>query len=452
MTVRVPRRPTRHAALLRAAWDSVRTSFWFVPMLMAGGGAGLAALSPLLDAWASRTALAYVITREDALQLLGTILTSMITMTSLVFSITMVVLTLAASQFGPRLIRTYMARRTTQVVLGTFAMTIVFCLLLIARIGQTGGEAASAPASIPGAVGLTLVSVAMLIVHIHILARSMLSETIIELVGRELDAGIAELEPLDGDTHDADPAAALPPGFEEEALFVGLPRQGYVQAIALDDLTEAAEAAGVVVGFRFRPGDYVIANGRQVAIHPAESATPDVRARILDTFAIGPHRTPVQDLAFAIRHLVEIAARPLSPGINDPYTAAAVVDRLSGSLSRLMAARMPPGILRDAAGQVRVVCERPSHASLVSTAFDQIRQSGADKPLVLIHLAGAVGRIADAACTQVQVALLRDQLRQIGEAAAHRVDSPDDRAAVAQSVEAAVGALDAAERRLSHPR
>jgi uncharacterized membrane protein len=445
--------PIRHLQYLRAAWDDVSTSFWFVPTLVAISGGVMAALAPALDAWAGeRVPFAYVIAREDALQLLGTILTSMITMTSLVFSITMVVLTLAATQFGPRLIRTYMARRQTQLVLGTFALTIVFCLLLIARVGQTEGQAASAPASIPAAVGLTLVSVLMLILHIHLLARSMLSETIIELVGRELDEGISELAHLrDGGTEE-EPAAVLPADFDKDAHLFGPPRQGYVQAIDFADLVETAEAADVLIGFRFRAGDYLIAGGRQIGVHPAASATEELQRRVAGAFTLGPHRTPVQDAGFSIRHLVEIAARALSPGVNDPYTAAAVVDRLSGSLSRLMAARMPPGVFRDGAGWVRVVCERPTHASLVGVAFDQIRQSGADKPLVLIHLARTVGRIADVLRTRDQAQALRDQLRLIAETAEAHVGNGDDRAAVARAVGSAREALDDAERRLTQAR
>ena len=443
----------RHLQSLRAAWDDVSTSFWFVPTLMASGGAALAALSPALDAWAEeRAPFAYVIAREDALQLLGTILTSMITMTSLVFSITMVVLTLAASQFGPRLIRTYMARRQTQVVLGTFAMTIVFCLLLVARVGQTEGQAASAPASIPAAIGLTLVSVMMLILHIHLLARSMLSETIIELVGKELDDGIAELGRRRDGGSDEDPAAVLPPDFAGTARLLGPPRQGYVQAIDMAHLVATAKDADILVGFRFRAGDYLIADGRQIGVLPEARATEHLRKRVVRAFTLGPHRTPVQDVAFSIRHLVEIAARALSPGVNDPYTAAAVVDRLSGSLARLMAAPMPPGVFRDAAGQVRVVCERPTHASLLSAAFDQIRQSGADKPLVLIHLARAVGQIAEVLRTLDQAQMLRDQLRLIADTAEASVGNRDDRAAVAHAIASARDGLDDAERRLPQAR
>jgi uncharacterized membrane protein len=268
----------------------------------------------------------------------------------------------------------------------------------------------------------------MLILHIHLLARSMMSETIIDLVGRELDQGIAELAAADG-APEEDPRAALPAGFEAEAVRCGVARQGYVQAIEFAELVAMAREAGVVVGFHFRAGDHLVAHGREIAVHPAD-------------------RTPVQDLEFSVRHLVEVALRALSPGVNDPYTAAAVIDRLSASLTRLVAARLPPGVFRDAEGATRVVCERPTHASLIGAAFDQIRQNGGDKPFILIHLAEAVGKIAVAVRTGEQAAALREQLRLIEEAAGRRIDSPDDAGAVARRLEAAAGVLGAAERRI----
>jgi uncharacterized membrane protein len=433
----------RHLPSLRAAWDGVSTSFWFLPLLMSAAGAVLALLAPFLDAIASP--LAYTATRTDALQLLGMILTSMITMASLVFSLTLVALTLAASQFGPRLIRTYMARRQTQFILGTYALTIVFCLLLIARIGRMPDDAVVAPASLPLAIGLTLLSVLLLILHTHTLARSMLSETIIDLEGAELEAGIASLGPFD-DTSAEDPQALLPPDFDRDAHRTGVPRQGYVQAIDFAALVKAAQEADVLIAFRFRPGDYLIAHGREIALHPAHLVTPALEDAVARTFALGPHRTPVQDPAFSIRHLVEIGARALSRGVNDPFTAVAVIDRLSGSLARLMTARLPPGVFRDDGGSVRVLCGRPTWASLLGGAFDQLRQDGADKPLVAIHLAEAMARVAETARTTDQTRALRQELRLLTDAAERRIADAHDRAAVTSRVATATEALDAADR------
>jgi uncharacterized membrane protein len=437
---------------LRTIWDYLRTSFWFVPALMALGAVLLVlgghALDRRLSAgaalpWFVPSWFLYVDTPEDARDLLSTLLSSMITMTSLVFSITMVVLSLAASQFGPRLIRSFMASPGTQIVLGTFVMTIVYCLLVLASIGTRGGTRPLAYASITIAIALTVLSVALLVMFLHSLARSIMSETVIERVGHELDALLDDFGPLRADSP-AQPApeAALPQDFDRRAAFFGPGAAGYVQAIVFDRLVAAAAAAEVVVGVYFRAGDFVVAGGRGIAVYPRERCSEDLARAIRRTVLIGIHRTPVQDPEFPIRHLVEIAVRALSPGVNDPYTAVAVIDRLSASLSRLMGRGLPSGLHRDARGVVRVVCPTPSYASLIGAAFDQIRQNGAGMPLIVIHLLEAIARIAEQARLPVQRDLLREQIRILMEAAGRRIEDPSDRRDIERRAAAARRALD----------
>jgi uncharacterized membrane protein len=194
--------------------------------------------------------LVYVSEPAQARELLATVLTSMVTMASLVLSITMVVLTLAASQFGPRLIRNFMGSLRTQLVIGTFIMTSVYQLLLLSAVGWREGEGPYAYASVSVAMALTVVSLGLLVLFIHTLATSIMSETLIEAVGRELDAGIAELRLL-GEVED--PEAALPADFAERARFCGPERDGYVQAIEFADIVEAARAADALVGAPLSP-------------------------------------------------------------------------------------------------------------------------------------------------------------------------------------------------------
>lgn len=430
-------RMKRHVHFLRVQWDAITTSFWFVPALMGLAAIWMAAQIPKVDGAVGEDPhwLVYVGVQRDARDIVGTLLASMITMTSLVFSITMVVLTLAASQFGPRLVRNFMASRRTQFVFGTYVLTIIFCLLLYGAIGWRPGDGPYPYVSVSVAIGLTLLSVALLILHVHGLARSLVSETVIELVGQELDDGIANLEPLEKGAGQ-DPEAALPADFEEKAAFCGLRRGGYVQTIEFEDIIDAARSAGVIVALRFRAGDYVVEGGRDIGVYPAEQFNPELRDAIARAFTIGPNRTPVQDLEFSIRHLVEVAVRALSPGINDPYTAVAVIDRLSASLARLMSRALPRGVLADETGETRVIWERPTYASLVGAAFRQIRQNGGDKPLVLLHLLAAIQRIAPHVRTGSQRDVLNDELQTIAETARREVKDPADLARVEQHVRA----------------
>ncbi len=412
---------------IRALWDAVRTSLWFLPALMSIAAPLLVIGAMAVDSWLGQGEdqqfpwFIYVSKPAQAREFLSTILTSMITMASLVFSITMVVLTLAASQFGPRLIRNFMGRRVTQFVLGTYVMTILYSLLLLASVPE--GEESQAFLSVTIAIVLTVVSVCLLVLFIHTLARSIMSETLIEAVGRELDQGIHDLRPLG---HEDDPEAALPDDFEERAEISGLERFGYVQAIEFERIVEAARAADALVGIYLRAGDYAIDGSRAFGIYPKERVSPELEREIRSAITLGMERTPVQDLEFSIRHLVEIAVRALSPGINDPYSAVAVVHRLSGAWSRLVDKSMPPGVFHDEEGEMRVICPRPTYAILLNASFSQIRQSGAEKPLVLIHLLQAMGKVSRCARTDEQREALRAQVEAVLEDARRAIPNSAD--------------------------
>lgn len=439
----------------RTAWDNIRTSFWFVPSIMMISAIGLAAVGFGLDFHfmgrdpESVPWWIYVSSPDDARNVLSTLLSSMITMTSLVFSITMVVLSLAANQFGPRLIRNFMADPRTQIVLGTFVMTILYCLIVLASIGWRGSEGPFPFSTVTIAIMLMAVSVGLLVLFIHTLARSIVSETVIEEVGRELDALLKDFQPLPSNPpQDEAEEDALPEDFAERAAYLGPSVPGYIQAIEFDRLVEAGRSRDVLIGLSFSPGDYLAEDGRGIAIYPADHDSPALRQAILGAIVVGRHRTPVQDPEFAIRHLVEIGVRALSPGTNDPYTAVAVVHRLSASLSRLMGRALPPGVFRDQNGGVRLVCPQLSYASLTGVAFDQIRQNGSDKPLVVIHLIEAVVRIADHLRLPAQIAMLDEQLGIIAEDATRDIAGASDQAVVKARLEKARQAVEDARARI----
>ena len=445
----------QQSSRLQTIWDAIRTSLWFVPSVMMVVGVVLAGLGFGLDLHFSGVGpgsvpwWVYVSSPSDARSVLSTLLSSMITMTSLVFSITMVVLSLAANQFGPRLIRNFMASPQTQTVLGTFVMTILYDLIVLAAIGWRGEEGLFPFSTITIAMVLMAASIWLLVFFLHTLARSIVSETVIERVGRELDAVLDELEPLPSSLPQDDPENAIPEDFEQRSACFGPRVPGYVQAIEFDRLVEAVRSSDVVIGLYFRPGDYLVEDGRGIALYPGERDEPALRERILEAIIVGAHRTPVQDLEFGIRHLVEIAVRALSPGTNDPYTAVAVVHRLSASLARLMGRALPPGVFRDEEGTARVVCSQPSYASLTAAAFDQIRQNGADKPLIVIHLLKALDRIAEHVRLPAQAEVLAAQLRIVAEDAEREIVSPSDQADMNARIKRTRQVLEEAQDRVS---
>ncbi|MCD2317595.1 DUF2254 domain-containing protein [Sphingomonas sp. IC-11] len=419
----------------RITWDRLRTSFWFVPSLMALASVGLVTGTFALErrltlAGANSPWFLYVGDPADAQSVLSTLLASMITMASLVFSITMVVLTLAASQFGPRLIRSFMANLQTQVVLGAFVMTIVYCLLALPAI-EAREEAGRLPyVSVSVALALTVISVGLLVLFLDTLARSIVSETVIERVGHDLDLLLDEFVPLDIGSQEEAPAQQAPADLEHRAAFFGPKTAGYVQAIEYGELTALATKADVVVIFYFRAGHYVVPGAPEIAVYPKERLTEELASQVRNTILVGVHRTPIQDADFSIRHLDEIAVRALSAAVNDPYTAVAVIDRLSASLSKLMSRALPPGVFRDESGTVRVLSTEASYEGLIGAAFNQIRQHGAGIPIIALHLLEAIERIAQHVLLPSQHAVLCAHAAAIHQMAHRRIEDDLDRQSI----------------------
>lgn len=390
-------------------WFRLKTSLWFVPALMTLGAGAIAVAALRLDSDllsdGERVWWLYSGKPDSASELLSTLLSSIITMATLAISITMVVLTLAASQLGPRLIRSFIGNRRTQISLGFFVMTIVYLLLVYRRVDDQLDVGNVPHVAITLGSALSLVCVFLLLFYVHHLASSIVSDTVVNRVGDELDDILRRLLPEAGSIapRDARQVTATGAGKGRE---VKLPQGGYVQTIDYGSLVKLVQDCDAVLTLDFRAGSHLLADGSHVRVFPEERATDELTAGIAKAIILGAERTPTQDIEFSIRQLVEIALRALSPGINDPYTAVAVIDRLTASLAIVMRRDMEPGLYRDEEGAVRVVARPSTFEGLVDRSFNEIRQSATGTPSILIHMLEA---IADLACF-VRTAEQRDVL------------------------------------------
>jgi uncharacterized membrane protein len=414
---------------LRVSLDAVRTSLWVVPGLMFLCGAALAAgMLQLEPGWSAKhlgrgwwTASG---NGEDARNLLSVLLTSVITMASMAFSVTVVALSLAANTYGPRLIRMFRANRVNQFVLGVFILTIVYLLLVLQSV-QGNWEPARVPhAAVSMGSILALASVLALLAFIQGVASSISASEVVLRVRKELDTAITELPTLQAQDKESSSVAE---DFDKVATLIRLPREGYVQSIEYGELVEWASRRGVVIKLDFRPGDFVVEGDRKVLVHPCPDDSEQVRKQIQKFIVSGQHRTPTQDIEYAIRHLVEVAVRALSPGVNDPFTAMAVIDRLRGGLARLAKRQMPPETLQDQSGTTRIIRRVTTFAGAVDAAIDQIRQAGSEKPAILIHLLEAIGGVAAHTAVGEQRAAFARHASLIRAAGLRDLKEPADR-------------------------
>lgn len=413
--------------------EKLRISYWFVPLTLALVGMALAWIALQADVAAQQPTaqkawLAYlyhgkpVEARDTLTMLFGT----MTGMTSLVFTITLIVLTLVSGQFGPRMIRSFIGSPLSQVVLGTFILTSVYSLLTRAVVGAGPDKALPYPTVTIG-IALALICLVLLIFYLHSLATSIVAETVIEQVGRELDALIAQL-PLLPDPQPSRPDTALPPDEDLPELRLNLGRGGYVQTLGYERLASEAARAGATIHLTFQPGDFVVADDKVLAVTPESALTPRLQKALDSAIRLGAHRTPKQDLTFCIRQLADMAVRALSPGVNDAYTASAVVNRLSQSLCRLLGRELPGGRYGQAEGRWHLQGPAPTFGQALSVAFDQIRQLGADKPLLVKHLLSALKRLAQHTHLPDQKEAIAAHLQAVEQAARHAAWLPYDQA------------------------
>lgn len=378
-------------ALVVILLSKLRASMWLVPGVLAlaavGGALALGALETRLVLPAPFDALLFTGDASGARAILAAIAGSMIGVTGVTFSITIVALTLASSQFGPRLLRNFMRDRGNQVVLGSFIGTFAFCLLGLRNV--RGADEASSGAYLTVVIGvlLALISLALLIFFIHHIARSIQADTVIAHVAAELSQTLERLYPERvGHGADAADVAASPHEPDAPPRSIMSSRDGYLQAFETERILALARQHDVVIALDRRPGQFV-ARGVPVArAWPAERVDDAFESALRRLWIIGDQRTPEQDAEFLIEQLVETASRALSPGVNDPFTAIACIDRLGAALVDLSGRRIPSAFRLDDDGRLRIIAARSSFAGMTDAAFNQIRQYAADSMDVLLRL------------------------------------------------------------------
>lgn len=412
---------------LLSLWNRLRSSYWFVPSVMAASVAVLALVTIEIDQrWGAELPVPWIaLGPSSARAFLTTVAGSMITVAGVVFSITMVVLTLASSQFGPRLLSNFMRDRGNQVVLGTFIATFLYCLLVL-RVLELGPEGMEAGEVVPEislatALLLTLGSLAVFIYFIHHVATSIQVSSLTAQLGRDLDRVLAALrdEPDDdGGPGWGDEDAELRRRLAEEGEEVAAVESGYVDAVDADRLASLCEEHGLVALVVQKPGRFVVAGAPllQVMGSPAEDGgepgggaaghlDDEVRERLRRACPLTLKRRP-GDLEFVLAQLAELAVRALSPGINDPFTAINCIDVLGASLASFAEEPPPPPRRRDGAGTLRVILPSLTLKDVLGTAFHMIRQYGRDSAAVVLRLQE---RLADLAAR----ASSRDDLRAV---------------------------------------
>lgn len=382
---------------------------------------------------------------DGARAVLSTIAGSMVSLTGITFSITVVALTLASTQFGPRLLRNFLRDRGNQIVLGTFIATFLYCLLVLRSVRGTDQHVFVPHLSVTAGILLVIASVGVLIYFIHHVAQSIQAAHVIALVGKDLDEILDRLYPETIGAESPGPDLTSKPDFADKTTPAKAMRSGYIQAIDSEGLMKLAVTHDVVIQVNCRPGHHVIAGSVLVNVCSAEGVDKELATGINEVFILGSERTGEQDAEFAVNQLVEVAVRALSPGINDPFTAINCIDRLGVSLAKLTKRSIPSPYRYDANNKLRVIADFNAFADLTNAAFNQIRQAGRNNAAVTIRLLEVIAEIAGHARRDGDRSALLHQAILIERSSHSSLPEEEDRKDVRRRFEAAERALNGAD-------
>lgn len=429
---------------LARLWYRFSATFWFVPALIVTGATLLAFATIEAD---SRFVAAEALERWPRLfgagpsasrSLLAAVAGSMITVAGTVFSITLVALSLASSQYSSRVLRNFMRDRANQAVLGVFVGIFAYCLVVLRSIHGEGDEAFVPSVAVFLGLLLGFGGIGVLVFFIDHIAQSIQASRIIEAVRHETVGAVDRLFPARAGT--AAVHAPSPPGLSwHEARRAD--RSGYLQFVGYDSLLDAARMHGVRLQVHPRIGDFVLEGDILLSTSPAP---PDgLGDAVGGCWSLGPQRTLEQDIGFGIRQLVDVALKALSPGVNDTTTAIMCIDALMAVLDHLSSRELRfEGCDRD--GVAWIEARHPRYGDLLDQSYDQIRHAAGDNVAVLDRLQSALERLAANTALPDRRAALGRHVQRLQASVDRQLRDPDEQARLQASVARLARGFDAA--------
>lgn len=422
---------------LRALWNRISSGLWFVPTTIVLGHAALAVILILVDqrvdtsdidgiAWIFRGG------SDSARAALSTVASSMITVMGVTFSVTIVALQLASSQYTPRVLYTFTRDRGNQVVMGSFIGTFTYAIIVLRAVRSPEDGVLFVPTiAVTGGIILALVSVAALIYFIHHISTSIRVSHIIARIARTTRPLMARPFPRQAGL----PIRILPaPVPSAAARAIDAWDSGYVQMIDGNRLIDLARKENAVIFMVVGPGDYISEGTPVMLIDPPGSFDARRDGHVREAMTLGNERSMLQDPEFGVRQLMDIAVKALSPSINDPTTAITCLDYLGTLMLEVAGEEDPAPCRADEQGALRLVSRGATFESLLAHGFDQIRQHTREDVAVSIRFLTVLARIGMHVQSDERRAMIWTQARELARAASEAIPGERDRLAVNEAL------------------
>lgn len=429
---------------LNRLYQIVRTSFWLIPVILTAVGLIAAYITIRVDQskfgkWLLEQLPGHdQMTVDGARQVVATVAGSTISVASVVFSLTFVALTLMSQQFGPRIVLVFMNDRLTKFVIGAFAGTFLYALIILGAVGTGQGEQAfSLHQNVPWHYGLGasnlfipklsvylvsllgIVSFVLIIFFVHHMAMTIQADAVVARLGNELDRAIKHTllrreneESADGD-EDGESWRDELKELEDNGREITAERSGYVQVIDFDHLVKIATEHNAQIHLTCRPGHFLVED-RPIAhaTNPKKDDEEFVEG-VRDAVQLGERRTQAQSAEYEISALVEVALRALSPGVNDPFTAIACLDHLTDSLAILLQGETRPTVIRDQNDNIRLYRHPQTFQHFIDTGFHPIRKNARNNIQTLHSMARSLEVLAAIAKRQSHRDILKTHVEAL---------------------------------------
>ncbi len=416
-------------AIIIEIFESINSSLWFIPMLFVSATFLLTYGSIYLDSNTSgnftfHSWLFFSAGAESARAVLSTIAGSMITIAGVVFSITIVVMSLASSQYGPRLLDGFMKDKTNQTVLGMFISTFLYSILILKTI-SSNNDIFIPHYSVNISILLSIFSVLFFIYFIHHTCKSIQASHIIDQVCLNFSKVIGSLEDK---TKTTNRQQSIKVENNLNYFYLKSHKTGYVQYIDYQLLADIAIENGLVFELDLKPGAFCpdLTKIGKAFYQEAPKDERKISDLVFNCLHIGTIRTFRQDLEYGFLQLVEIALRALSPGVNDPFTAILCIDKVSSNLLSLFTKELPTGIKTNNANQIVLRYKTFDVEGIIETAFRQIRQASDNSLAVRLRIIETCNLMIDNTSDLKVINILKTQISETYSACQKMLLSEND--------------------------
>jgi uncharacterized membrane protein len=398
-----------------------RQSLWIVPLL--GGVAGIGIAQACIEVEKNLPvpeALAY--SEATASTILSAVSGAMVGLLGFVVTIGVLVVQMATGSLSPRFMRIWYRDRLQKLVLAGFVATFTFSFTLLGSVEP--GSVPHVGVSLAGAT--VAVDLVLLLVYLDRFVHRLRPVSVAAVMAR---AGVEVVLRVQHHAHAQPAPVDTPPVGREPAARVLARRSGSLQAVNVAGILRIATARDLVCVMPCAVGDFVTNGSVLVEVYGSPTVADERRLRGM--FALGRERTLDQDPAFALRIMVDVAIRALSPAVNDPTSATQVVDHVGGLLLALGRAQQPgdPGghVRTDAQGRVRLAFPRRSWCDYLDLAVTEIRRYGSTSMQITRRLRAMLEEVR-AAVPPEQRPAVEQQLAALHRSVTMSIVDPQERA------------------------